>query len=333
MIGAGTKPDVGPHRARRLRSSEAVRRMVSETSLEARHLVQPLFAREDLEGSRPIPSMPGQALHGVAAAVGAAGEALKAGVPAVLVFGIPATKDDAGSQAWAPDGISQRAIAELKQTHGDALTVIADLCLCEYTDHGHCGIVGPGGVENDATLVRYQEIAVAQARAGADFIAPSGMMDGQVAAVRAALDESGHGRIGILAYAAKYASGFYGPFREAAASAPRSGDRLGYQMDPANRREAMKELRTDLSEGADVLMVKPALAYLDVLAQARAEFDVPLAAYNVSAEYSMVMAAAERGWIDERRVAMEILTAIRRAGADIVITYHAMAAAGWLAEA
>ena len=333
MIDARLRLPLPGRRPRRLRRSQAIRSMVRETSLEPRHLVQPLFVEEGLEGSHPIASMPGQSRHGLKALVSAASAAVEAGVPGVLVFGIPERKDASGSQADSPDGISQRAIAELKAAHGDALSVVADLCLCEYTDHGHCGVLAGEGVDNDATLARYQEIAVAQAGAGADFIAPSGMMDGQVAAIRSALDESGHRDVGIVAYAAKYASAFYGPFREAAASAPRSGDRFAYQMDPANRREAMAELEADLEQGADVLMVKPSLAYLDVVADARANFEAPIAAYNVSAEYAMVKAAAERGWIDEPRIVVEILTSIRRAGADVVFTYHATEAAGWLGRA
>ena len=299
--------------------------------MDPRSFVYPVFAAEGVEGSRPIPSMPGQAQHGLAGLGQVAAEVAGLGIPAVLVFGVPERKDAVGSGGWATDGIAQRAIRSLKDAHGEALTVIADLCLCEYTDHGHCGLLSATGeVENDRTLEAYQRVAVSQAEAGADVIAPSGMMDGQVAAIRAALDESGFSSVAILAYAAKYASAFYGPFREAAGSTPRFGDRRGYQMDPANRREAMVELDRDLEEGADLLMVKPALAYLDVLAEARARHQVPLAAYNVSAEYAMVKAAAERGWIDERRLVLEILTSIRRAGADFVITYHALDAARWL---
>ena len=276
--------------------------------------------------------MPGQHHESVATLVDTARQAVSMGVRGMLIFGIPSHKDAEGSAAWSRDGVAQRAIAAVKQAAGAEITVIADLCLCEYTDHGHCGVLEGDEVRNDATLERYQRIAVSQAEAGADVIAPSGMMDGQVAAIRSALDQSGFEQIPIMAYAAKFNSGFYGPFREAAQSAPRSGDRAGYQMDPANGREAMAELAQDLDEGADILMVKPALSYLDLVAQARAAFRVPIAAYNVSAEYSMVKAAAERGWIDERRVALEILTSIRRAGADIVITYHALEAAEWLGD-
>jgi len=277
--------------------------------------------------------MPGQAQHAVAELKRVAAEVAGLGVPGILVFGVPEAKDAVGTGGWARDGIAQRAIRALKDAQGEALTVVADLCLCEYTDHGHCGLLtATGEVDNDRTLEAYQRVAVSQAEAGADVIAPSGMMDGQVAAIRAALDESGFSGIPILAYAAKYASGFYGPFREAAGSTPQFGDRRAYQMDPANRREAMVELDRDLEEGADLLMVKPALAYLDVLADARARHQVPLGAYNVSAEYAMVKAAAERGWIDERRIVLEILTSIRRAGADFVITYHALEAARWLSE-
>jgi porphobilinogen synthase len=248
----------------------------------------------------------------------------------VIVFGIPAHKDPHGSQAWDPDGISQRALTALKEELGDTVLVVADLCLCEYTDHGHCGVLAGHDVDNDATLESYARIARAQAEAGADLIAPSGMMDGQVAAIRHALDDSGHGNTAILAYAAKYASSFYGPFREAAEGAPRFGDRRSYQEDPANVEEALREVEQDIAQGADVVMVKPAIAYLDVLRSVKERFGYPTAAYNVSGEYSMLMAAAERGWIDERQATIETLTAIRRAGADIVVTYHAKKAAEWL---
>ena len=317
-------------RFRRLRRTEGLRRLVRETDLRPSSFVLPLFVAEGIAEPRPIDSMPGHFQLPLDHATGLAGEALSLEVTSVLLFGLPARKDGTGSEAWASAGIVQRAIRQLKQAHGDDLVVIADLCLCEYTDHGHCGLLDGTDVDNDGTLELYRRIAVSQAEAGADVIAPSGMMDGQVAAIRSALDEAGYERVPILAYAAKFSSGFYGPFREAAGSAPQFGDRSGYQMDPANGREALRELEQDLAEGADMLMVKPALAYLDVLAAARQRFQVPLAAYNVSAEYAMVKAAAERGWIDGRRVALEILTSIRRAGADILITYHALEAARWL---
>jgi porphobilinogen synthase len=318
-------------RGRRLRSSDAVRDLVRETRLSTASFVYPLFVREGLHAPREIESMPGQWQHTLDSAVEEAGRALELGVSAVILFGVPACKDAQGSEAWSASGITQAAIRALKKAHRDRLLVVADLCLCEYTDHGHCGVLGArGDVDNDATLDLYQRVASSQAEAGADWIAPSGMMDGQVAAIRDALDAGGHSETGILAYGAKYASGFYGPFREAAASTPRFGDRRGYQMDPANAREAMTELQADLEQGADVLMVKPALAYLDVIRAARERFEVPIAAYNVSAEYAMVKAAAANGWIDGRRVCLEILTSIRRAGADIILSYHALEAARWL---
>ena len=318
-------------RARRLRRTAALRELVRETDLRASSLVLPLFVAEDISEPVPIESLPGHSRLPLSALANVAAEVVALGIRSVLVFGIPARKDATGSEAWSRDGISQRAIAELKQARGDDLAVIADLCLCEYTDHGHCGVVEGGAVANDATLELYQRIAVAQAEGGADVIAPSGMMDGQVAAVRSALDAAGREQVPILAYASKFSSAFYGPFRDAAGSAPQFGDRSGYQLDPANGREALRELEQDLAEGADLLMVKPALAYLDVLAEARRRFQVPLAAYNVSAEYAMVKAAAERGWVDGQRLTLEILTSIRRAGADILITYHALEAARWLA--
>jgi porphobilinogen synthase len=328
--GSLTKP---ARRPRRLRRTAALRDLVRETELSARSFVLPVFVAEGISEPVPIASLPGHSRLPVGELRGIAAEALGLGVRSLLVFGIPSHKDPSGSQGWARDGIAQRAIAELKQAHGDDLLVIADLCLCEYTDHGHCGVLAGGDVDNDRTLELYQRVGVSQAEAGADLIAPSGMMDGQVAAIRTALDDSGHEGIPILAYAAKFSSAFYGPFREAAGSAPSFGDRSGYQLDPANGREALRELAEDLGEGADMLMVKPALAYLDVLAEARRRFEVPLAAYNVSAEYALVKAAAERGWVDGRRLTLEILTSIRRAGADILITYHALEAARWLAAA
>lgn len=307
-----------------------MRSLVRETTLTSKAFVYPMFAAEDIDSAQEIGAMPGQARHPVEGLAKATERALEVGVTAVLLFGIPSRKDPRGSQAWSADGISQQAIRALKRAHGEDLLVMADLCLCEYTDHGHCGVLDGDEVDNDETLDLYQRIAVAQAEAGVDVIAPSGMMDGQVDSIRSALDESGHGHIPILAYAAKYASAFYGPFREAAGSIPRAGDRRGYQMDPPNAREALAEMEQDLDEGADMLMVKPALAYLDVVSRARDRFDVPIAAYNVSAEYSMVKAAAAHGWIDERAIVLEILTSIKRAGADLILTYHALDAAGWL---
>ena len=318
-------------RSRRLRHTRVLRDLVRETELSRRHLVAPLFVKEGIAEPAPIASMPGHAQHTLESLRKEAAELAGLGVPAVLLFGIPAGKDAEGSQAWAPEGIVQRALRALAADLGDQVALIADLCLCEYTDHGHCGVIvdAPGGpvVANDPTLERYRRIAVAQAEAGASVIAPSGMMDGQVGAIRAGLDRAGFADLPILAYAAKYASGLYGPFREAAEGAPRSGDRTGYQMDPANGDEALREVALDVAEGADMVMVKPALAYLDVLWRVKQAFGLPTAAYHVSGEYAMVKAAAERGWVDGERVMMEVLTSIRRAGADLVVTYFARDAA------
>ena len=318
-------------RFRRLRSNEALRGLISETRLSAEDFVYPLFVVHGTGARNAIPSMPGQAQLSVDQLPAEAQELRALGIPAVLLFGIPASKDEQASEAYAADGIVQQAVRALKQAD-PALLVITDVCLCEYTSHGHCGIVRDGDVDNDATLPLLAQTALSHARAGADMVAPSAMMDGQVAAIRQALDENGFAQTPIMAYAAKYASAFYGPFREAAESAPQFGDRCGYQMDPANAREALREIEGDAAEGADIVMVKPALAYLDVLARARQRFDLPLAAYNVSGEYAMIKAAAANGWLDERRVVLEVLTAIKRAGADVVITYHAKDAARWLSE-
>ena len=314
-------------RPRRLRARPALRRLTRETSLSPADLIYPMFVREDVMEPAPIAAMPGQVQHSVDSLAREVESALRLGINSFILFGIPAAKDGEGSQAWDEDGISQRALRRLREAFGGEPVLIADLCLCEYTDHGHCGVLDGDRVDNDRTLAVYQRIATAQAAAGADIIAPSGMMDGQVAAIRSALDAAGFADRAILAYAAKYASAFYGPFREAAGSAPRQGDRRGYQMDPANVREALREVRLDIAEGADVIMVKPALAYLDVIREVRQTTDLPLAAYNVSAEYSMVKAAAAQGWIDERRIIREILLGIRRAGADMILTYHAREAA------
>ena len=316
-------------RSRRLRGNNAVRRLVRETRLSAEDFVYPLFVVHGSGVRNAIPSMPGQAQLSVDQLPAEARELRELGIPAVLLFGIPASKDEQATGAYAPDGIVQQAVRALKQADPDLLA-ITDVCLCEYTSHGHCGVVKDGEVDNDATLPLLTRTALSQAQAGADMVAPSAMMDGQVAAIRQALDEGGSPHTPIMAYAAKYASAFYGPFREAAESAPQFGDRRGYQMDPPNAREALREIEADIAEGADIVMVKPALAYLDVLARARESFDVPLAAYNVSGEYAMIKAAAANGWLDERRVVLEVLTAIKRAGADIVITYHAKDAARWL---
>ncbi len=300
-----------------------MRGLVRETELTPAHLVYPLFVEAGLSGRSPIESMPGQDRLGLDALAAEARELRALRIPAVLLFGLPPEKDERGSGAWAHDGIVQQAAAILKDAAPE-LVVIADVCLCEYTSHGHCGLLWPDGtVDNDATLPLLMETAVSLATAGCDIIAPSDMMDGRVAAIRAGLDQGGFSQVPVLSYAAKFASAFYGPFREAAESAPAFGDRRGYQMDPANARMALDEVLTDIDEGADMVMVKPALPYLDVLRRVRDAVDVPVAAYNVSGEYSMLMAAAERGWIDRDRAIDETLTSIRRAGADMVITYHA----------
>jgi porphobilinogen synthase len=316
-----------------LRRSEALRRLVAETRLDARDFVYPLFVTHGRGVRDEIASMPGQYQLSVEQLAAEARELRELNVPAVLLFGLPAAKDALGSEAYARDGIVQDAVRALKDADPD-LCVITDVCLCEYTDHGHCGVVtGAGEVDNDATLELLARTAVSQAEAGADMVAPSDMMDGHTAALRGALDESGLETTPIMAYAAKYASAFYGPFRVAAESAPSFGDRRGYQMDPPNAREALREIEAEIEEGADIVMVKPALAYLDVLSQARQRFDLPLAAYNVSGEYAMVKAAAQNGWLDEKLVTIETLTAIKRAGADIIITYFAKDAARFLRDA
>jgi porphobilinogen synthase len=310
--------------------------MVAETVLSPRNLVQPLFVCPGRGQRRPVRSMPGVNQLSVDQAVKEAREVFRLGIPAVILFGIPSRKDPMGREAYAADGVVQTAARALKDALPD-LVVITDLCLCEYTDHGHCGVLREGtrkrgfAVDNDATLELLGQIAVSQAEAGADVVAPSGMMDGGVQAVRRALDDGGCSTTVILAYAAKYASAFYGPFRDAAESAPRFGDRKAYQMDPANAREALREAALDVEEGADIVMVKPALAYLDVIRQVRESLPVPVAAYNVSGEYAMVKAAAGRGWVDEAAVTREILLAIKRAGADIIVSYHAREAARRLA--
>jgi porphobilinogen synthase len=318
-------------RPRRLRRHGALRALVRETELTPGDLIAPLFVKEGIDEPLPIASMPGQSQHSLESLRKEAWEIAAKGVPAFVLFGIPATKDAEGSEAWNPDGIAQVAVRALRDELGDDHVLIADLCLDEYTDHGHCGVLGENGaVDNDRTLELYRRIAVAQAEAGADLVAPSGMMDGQVAAIREALDRGGFDQTGILAYAAKFASAFYGPFRDAAECAPQFGDRTGYQMDPGNANEAIREIRVDIDEGADIVMVKPALPYLDVIRRAKAETEFPLAAFNVSGEYAMVKAAAANGWLDGRTATLEILTGIRRAGADLILTYHAKEAADWL---
>jgi porphobilinogen synthase len=317
-------------RLRRLRKTGLLRGLVRETDLSVSHLVYPMFVAAGVDRRRPIPSLPGIDHLSIDGAVEEAGIARALGIPAVLLFGLPATKDEQGSGAWDDEGIVQLATRAIKAAHPDLL-VLADLCLCEYTSHGHCGVLRDDGVvDNDATLELLARTAVSQAEAGADAVAPSDMMDGRVGALRAALDDHGRAETPLIAYSAKFASAFYGPFREAADSAPQTGDRRGYQMDPANALEAVREARLDADEGADVVMVKPALPYLDVIRRVKDETGMPVAAYNVSGEYAMVKAAAERGLLDERAAVLEALTGIRRAGADIVITYHAKDVAGWL---
>jgi porphobilinogen synthase len=315
-----------------MRRTLALRSLIRETDLTPRHLIAPLFVKEGIGEPVPISSMPGQSQHTLESLRKEANDIASKGVIAFMLFGIPARKDPQGSEAWNTDGIAQRGLRVLREELGADHVVVADLCLDEYTDHGHCGILDTeGNVDNDRTVELYRRIAVVQAAAGADMVGPSGMMDGQVRAIRDALDEGGHGATGILAYAAKFASSFYGPFREAAECAPQFGDRTGYQMDPPNADEAIREIRQDIEEGADVVMVKPALPYLDVIRRAKEETRFPLAAYNVSGEYAMVKAASQNGWIDGRRAALEVLTSIRRAGADLILTYHAKEAADWLA--
>jgi porphobilinogen synthase len=307
--------------------------MVAETHLRTDDLIAPLFVREGIDEPQPIASLPGVVQHTRASLRDEVRSLRALGVPAVILFGVPERKDALGSGAWDPQGIVQLALRDLRDDHGEDVALIADLCVDEYTDHGHCGVLdGHGSVDNDATLELYARIALAQADAGAAIVAPSGMMDGQVRAIRSALDGAGHSALPIMAYAAKYASALYGPFRDAVdCTIVGGGDRKGYQQDYANAREAMEEIRLDLDEGADIVMVKPALSYLDIIHQARARFDVPLAAYHVSGEYAMVKAAAERGWVDGTQVALEQITAVKRAGADLVLTYFARELAELLA--
>ncbi len=312
-------------RLRRLRRTAAHRRLVAETRLSTDDLIAPLFVRESVDTPVPVPSMPGVVQHTRESLRKEARALADVGIPGIILFGVPAAKDPDGSGAWHPDGIVQVALRDLRDEVGDSLVLLADLCLDEYTDHGHCGVLDADGeVDNDATLALYARTALAQAAAGADMVAPSGMMDGQVGVIRSALDRAGHAAVGICAYSAKYASSLYGPFRDAVDVRIRGGgDRKGYQQDARNRRESLAEVALDVAEGADMVMVKPAVTYLDVIAAVRARFDVPLAAYHVSGEYSMLKAAAERGWIDGPAVALEQLTAVKRAGADVILTYLA----------
>ena len=327
--GAGSFPTQRP---RRLRNREPLRRMVRETTLDLADFVYPLFACHGRGIREEIPAMPGVYHLSVDQIAEEAAAAHADGIPAVLIFGLPRAKDDVGSEAYADDGIVQQATRAIKAAAPNLL-VITDLCLCEYTSHGHCGVIRNGAVDNDETLPLLAQTAISQVAAGADIVAPSDMMDGRVGAIRQALDERGLSETPIMAYSAKYASAFYGPFREAADSTPQFGDRRGYQMDPANSREALHEIALDVSEGADIVMVKPALLYLDIIRQARDAFTQPIAAYNVSGEYSMIKAAAANGWLNERQAAMEALIAIKRAGADIIISYFARDVARWLREA
>ncbi|MDI6709729.1 MAG: porphobilinogen synthase [Bacillota bacterium] len=318
-------------RLRRLRQNPVVRRMVRETRLAVDDLIYPVFVTEGEDLRQSIEAMPGVFRFSVDTLVAEARDVQALGIPGVIVFGIPEQKDERASHAYRPDGIIQRAVRALKDACPDLL-VLTDVCLCEYTSHGHCGVVENGQVLNDPTLELLALTAVSHVRAGADMVAPSDMMDGRVGAIRSALDAEGYVHVPIMAYSAKYAGAFYGPFREAADSCPQFGDRRGYQMDPANGDEALREVAEDIAEGADIVMVKPALAYLDIIRRVKDAFHMPVAAYNVSGEYSMVKAAAARGWLDERAVTLEILTAMKRAGADIILTYHAKDVAQWLSE-
>lgn len=317
-------------RMRRLRKTQALRDMLNKITLNPAHLIYPIFVEEGIKKQVPIVSMPGYSRLPLAQVADEGKAALAQGCKSVLLFGIPAKKDEAGTSAYAQNGIVQQAIRELKKACGDELVVIGDVCLCEYMSHGHCGVVKDGEVQNDPTLELLGKIAVSYAEAGVDIVAPSAMMDGQIAAIREALDETGHENTPIMAYAAKYASGFYGPFREAAGSTPKFGNRRSYQMSQSSPEEALREMELDVEEGADMIMVKPALAYLDIISLAKANFDVPIVAYNVSGEYSMVKAAVQNGWIDEKTIIREILVSMKRAGADLIITYHAKDAKSWL---
>ncbi len=320
-----------PFRARRLRGKELFRSMIKETELSVKDLIYPMFSAFGTNIKKEVSSMPGIFQQSIEHIVEEAKEVQQLGIPAVILFGIPETKDAVGSDAYAEHGIIQETIRAIKK-EVPGLAVITDVCMCEYTDHGHCGIIRDGEVDNDATISLLAQEAVSHAKAGADMVAPSDMMDGRVLAIRQALDDHGFKQLPIMSYAVKYASGYYGPFREAAESTPQFGDRRSYQMDPANRREAFLEAQADAEEGADILMVKPGLPYLDIVRDLRNQFDLPLAVYNVSGEYSMIKAAAANGWIDEERVVLETMTSFKRAGADIIITYHAKDVARWLAQ-
>ena len=319
------------YRPRRLRANENLRRLIRETTLSVHDLIYPMFVVHGHNTATEISAMPGCYQYSVDALVTAAKELAALGIPGTILFGIPEAKDALGSEAYADDGIIQQAVRAVKDAVPDLL-VMTDVCLCEYTDHGHCGVIEAGEVQNDPTLELLVKESLSHARAGADVIAPSDMMDGRVGAIREALDENGYENVPIMAYSAKYASAFYGPFREAAESTPQFGDRRSYQMDPANAEEALREVALDIQEGADVLMVKPALSYLDVIHRVKTEFQVPVAAYNVSGEYAMIKAAAQNGWVDEERVALEVLNSIKRAGADMILTYFAKSVVEWLKD-
>ena len=317
-------------RMRRLRRTPLIRELVREVRLDRSDLIQPIFVEEGLKTEAPIPSMPGQRRQAPSTVQREVARLVDIGVKSVILFGIPSVKDETGSAAYGPNGVVQRTIQNLKDQYADDLVVLTDVCMCQYTSHGHCGLVSDGRIDNDATLPRLAEIAVSHASAGADMVAPSAMIDGQVKTIRHALDDNGFKDVAVMAYAAKHASSFFGPFREAAFSTPKFGDRRTYQMDYSNPEEALREIALDIKEGADVIMVKPALSYLDIIYRAKKRFQMPTAAYNVSGEFSMIKAAAREGWIDEKSAILEVLTSIKRAGADMILTYHAMEAAEWL---
>jgi porphobilinogen synthase len=315
---------------RRLRRTPLIRELVREVRLDRSDLIQPVFVEEGLKTDAPIPSMPGQRRQSTTTVGREVTRLVDRGVKSVILFGIPTVKDETGSAAYDPNGVVQRTIKDLKDQYGDELIVFTDVCMCQYTSHGHCGLVTDGRIDNDATLPKLAEIAISYAHAGADMVAPSAMIDGQVKTIRQALDDNGFKDVAVMAYAAKHASSFFGPFREAAFSTPKFGDRRTYQMDYSNPEEALREIALDIKEGADVIMVKPALSYLDIIYRAKKRFRMPTAAYNVSGEFSMIKAAAREGWIDEKSAIIEVLTSIKRAGADMILTYHAMEAAEWL---
>jgi len=317
-------------RMRRLRKTQALRDMLNPITLNPAHLIYPIFVEEAIKTKVPIKSMPGYSRVPLSMVVEEAQAALSQGIKGILLFGIPTKKDEAATSAYDKDGVIQQAIRLLKKACGDNLVLIADVCLCEYMSHGHCGVVKDNQIQNDSTLALLAKTALSYAQAGIDIVAPSAMMDGQISSIRETLDEAGYDQIPIIAYAAKYASGFYGPFRDAADSTPKFGDRRSYQMNPGSPQEALREIELDIAEGADMIMIKPALAYLDIITLAKASFNVPVVAYNVSGEYSMVRAAAQNGWIDEQTIIREILLSMKRAGADLIISYHAKDVASWL---